>query len=163
MHDDEPTLLLIPKHIMRVRHGPLTGAQRPFGCARVVREGQDVTIVTWGNCVELAQRVAGQRAHRLSVEILDLVSLVPCDWTAVEQSVAKTGRLVVICEDNRTASFGQSVIAEMVSSQRRFDLLLSPPTLVARENCHIPFHPALEYDVLPDEARVHEALTQVMR
>jgi pyruvate/2-oxoglutarate/acetoin dehydrogenase E1 component len=68
-----------------------------------------------------------------------------------------------VCEDNATGSFGQSVIAEMVGSQRRFDLLLSPPMLVARHDSHIPFHPVLEYAVLPDEKRIHEALTQVMR
>ena len=113
--------------------------------------------------MELACTVAEQRSHRLSVEVIDLVSLVPCDWATIERSVRKTGRLVVICEDNRMGSFGQSVIAEMVSSQERFDLLLSPPTLVARSDCHIPFHPALEMALLPDEQRVHDALTQVMR
>jgi 2-oxoisovalerate dehydrogenase E1 component len=88
---------------------------------------------------------------------------VPCDWTAVERSIAKTGRLVVISEDVRTSSFGQAIITEMVGTQIRFNRFLSPPILVSRPDCHIPFHPILEYALLPDVARVHAAITEVMR
>ena len=163
LRDADPTLLLIPKHVMRIRREVRSFTARGFPASRLVREGGDVTVVSWGNCVELVEKVAVQRANRLSVEVIDLVSLVPCDWNVIERSVAKTGRLVVVCEDSRTGSFGQTVISEMVGSQQRFDLLLSPPILVARDDCHIPFHPALEYSILPDEQRIHEALTLVMR
>jgi 2-oxoisovalerate dehydrogenase E1 component len=163
LHEDDPCLLLIPKHIMRVRHPTDKLEPRGFGRARLVREGTDVTVVAWGNCVELVESVAAERASRLSVEVIDPVSLVPCDWTAIETSVAKTGRLVVVNEDARTCSFGQAIITEMISTQERFNRLLSPPLLVAREDLHIPFNPVLENAILPDAARIHTALTDVMR
>jgi 2-oxoisovalerate dehydrogenase E1 component len=163
LHEEDPTLLLIPKHMMRIRHNPIANIHRGFGSARVVKEGIDVTIVTWGNCLEIAIGAAEERAGRCSVEVIDLVSLVPCDWATIDASIAKTGRLVVLSEDCRTSSFGQSVIAEMVSTEARFNRFLSPPILVSREDGHIPFNPILEYAVLPDMARLHSALTDVMR
>ena len=163
LHEADPTLLLIPKHMMRVRRQPAARYSRGFGRARIVQTGTDVTVVSWGNCLELVQQAADERAGRLSVEIIDPVSLVPCDWATIEASIEKTGRLVIVSEDTRTSSFGQAIIAEMVGSQLRFNRFLSPPLLVAREDGHIPFHPVLEYAVLPDVAKVHAALTDVMR
>jgi len=163
LHEADPTLLLIPKHIMRVRHESAARYSRGFGRARIVQTGADVTVVSWGNCLEIVQQAADERAGRLSVEIIDLVSLVPCDWATIEASIERTGRLVVVSEDTRTSSFGQAIIAEMVGSQQRFNRFLSPPLLVAREDGHIPFNPVLEYAVLPDVAKMHAALTEVMR
>ena len=76
--------------------------------------------------------------------------------------MAKTGRLVVVHEDNRTAGFGQTIVAEMTSSTERFNLLLSPPQLVAREDVHIGFNPILEYAALPDVDDVLAAIAVVM-
>jgi len=163
LREADPTLLLIPKHIMRVRHEPVAAQARGFGRARIVQAGEDVTVVTWGNCLEVVQKAVADRPGRFSAEIIDLISLVPCDWAAIETSVAKTGRLVVVTEDARTGSFGQAIITEMVGTQARFNRFLSPPLLIAREDGHIPFNPVLEYAVLPDVARVRAALTEVMR
>jgi 2-oxoisovalerate dehydrogenase E1 component len=163
LQESDPTLLLIPKHIMRVRHDPVPPQPRGFGCARTVQAGTDITVVTWGNCLEVVHRAAAHHADRWSIEIIDLISLVPCDWAAIDASVAKTGRLVVVTEDARTGSFGQAIITEAVASQARFNRFLSPPLLVAREDGHIPFNPVLEYAVLPDAERVHAALTEVMQ
>jgi 2-oxoisovalerate dehydrogenase E1 component len=163
LQEEDPTLLLIPKHIMRVRHEARPPQRRGFGRARIVQHGDDVTVVTWGNCLEIVQKAAADRASGTSIEIIDLVSLVPCDWGTIDASVAKTGRLVVVNEDARTGSFGQAIITEMVGTQARFNRFLSPPLLVAREDGHIPFHPVLEYAVLPDVERVQAALTDVMR
>lgn len=159
LQEEDPTLLLIPKHSMRVRHPPLPGSVRMgFGRARIVREGTDVTVVAWGNCIELAREAADDIADRCSTEIIDLVSLAPCDWGTVAASVARSGRLVVVSEDSRVGNFGQAVIAEMVGTPERFDAFLSPPVLVARDDVHIPYHPVLEYAVLPDVARIRSAI-----
>ncbi len=163
MQESDPTLLLVPKHIMRVRHEPVPKQARGFGRARVVQTGSDITVVTWGNCLEVVQKAAAHHADRWSIEVIDLVSLVPCDWAAIDASVARTGRLVVVTEDARTGSFGQAIITEAVGSQARFNRFLSPPLLVAREDGHIPFNPVLEYAVLPDATRVHAALAEVMQ
>ena len=159
IQDDDPTLLLIPKHIFRVRMPVQAYRAIPFGKAAVRREGTDVTVVAWGNTLELAFQAAEQFAQQgVSLEIIDPRTLVPFDWETVEGSLAKTGRLVVIHEDNRTCGFGQAIIAEMTSIPERFNLLLSPPQLVARYDVHIPFCPELEYAVLPDLARVMRAI-----
>ena len=163
LQESDPTLLLSPKHIMRVRHDPVSPQPRGFGRARIVQSGTDITVVTWGNCLEVVQKAAAHHADRSSIEIIDLISLVPCDWAAIDASVAKTGRLVVVTEDARTGCFGQAIITEVVGSHARFNRFLSPPLLVAREDGHIPFNPVLEYAVLPDAARVHAALAEVMQ
>ena len=163
LHEEDPTLLLIPKHIMRVRHELAAPRAVGYGQARIVRGGADVTIVTWGNCLEVATTAAGQLKGRCSIEIIDLISLVPCDWETIEASVEKTGRLVVINEDGRTGSFGQSVITEMVKSQQRFNRFLSPPLLVARDDVHVGFNPTLEYAVLPDAKKVEGAILEVLQ
>jgi 2-oxoisovalerate dehydrogenase E1 component len=159
IQDDDPTLLLIPKHIFRVRMPVQAYRAIPFGKAAIRREGTDVTVVAWGNTLELAFQAADQFAQQgVSLEIIDPRTLVPFDWETVEGSLAKTGRLVVIHEDNRTCGFGQAIITEMTSAPERFNLLLSPPQLVARYDVHIPFCPELEYTVLPDLARVMQAI-----
>jgi len=159
IQDDDPTMFLIPKHIFRVRMPVQAYRAIPFGKAAIRREGTDVTVVAWGNTLELAFQAAEQFAQQgVSLEIIDPRTLVPFDWETVEGSLAKTGRLVVIHEDNRTCGFGQAIITEMTSVPERFNLLLSPPQLVARYDVHIPFCPELEYAVLPDLARVMQAI-----
>jgi 2-oxoisovalerate dehydrogenase E1 component len=131
----------------------------PFGEAIVRREGHDVTVVSWGNCLELAEQAAQQLEREgVSLEVIDLRTLVPCDWQTLEASLAKTGRLVVIHEDNRTCGFGEAVITEMVSDPQRFNFFLSPPQLVARYDVHVPFTPELEFAILPTLERVLQAI-----
>ena len=161
LHENDPTLLLIPKHIMRVRHESVEARAVGFGRGRIVRFGSDVTVVAWGNCVELARQAAEHLSADCSVEIVDPISLVPCDWEIIETSITKTGRLVVVSEDARTSSFGQAIVAHVVGSQDQFNRFLSPPLLVARPDAHIAFHPAVEYATLPDLAKVKAAILDV--
>ena len=113
MHSKDPCFLLIPKHIFRKQAEVGTVEPVEFGRARIVREGSDVTLVTYGNTIELAEQAADQCGT--SVEIIDLRSLVPCDYDCIVRSLEKTGRLIVIQEDNRTCGFGQCLISEIVS------------------------------------------------
>ncbi len=138
-------------------------------CAGAVREGgnpargqrRDRGHV--GSCVDLVARVAAELAEDgVSVEVIDPRTLVPCDWDAIEASLAKTGRLVVVHEDNRTCGFGQAIIAEMTTTSRRFHHLLSPPELVARADVHVPFRPELELAILPSSASIHEAIRRTL-
>jgi 2-oxoisovalerate dehydrogenase E1 component len=162
LHEDDPTLLLVPKHIMRVRHRAAEARAVGFGRGRIIQPGSDVTVVAWGNCVELARQAAEDLISECSVEIVDPISLVPCDWEMIELSIAKTGRLVVISEDARTSSFGQAIVAHVVGSQDQFNRFLSPPLLVARPDEHVAFHPAVEYATLPDLAKVKAAIIDVL-
>ncbi len=161
LHEQDPTLFLIPKHVMRLRQ-PIARTARGFGRARVVRRGKDVTVVAWGNGVEIATAAAEAIADRASVEIIDPVSLVPFDWETLVASVARTGRLVVIDEDSRTGCFGQTIVAEMVGADARFAHFLSAPKLCARADAHVPYHPVLEYAILPDVERVTRAIEETL-
>ncbi|MBX3096921.1 MAG: hypothetical protein KF812_08665 [Fimbriimonadaceae bacterium] len=158
VHSDDPCFVLVPKHIFRKRADVQNIEAVPFGKAKVVREGSDVTIVTWGNTLELAHEVAGNLASEASIEIIDLRSIVPCDYETIATSLEKTGRLVVIQEDVRTCGFGQSVIAEVTSRTEIFNTLLAAPQLVTREDVHIGYNPIYEYAALPDIERVTDAV-----
>lgn len=157
---EDPCFILIPKHIFRVQHDVGKVEPVPFGKAKVVKPGSDVTLVTWGNCLELAHEAAAKVGA--SVEIIDLRSIVPCDYDTIVKSLEKTGRLVVVHEDNRTCGFGQAVIAEITRVPERWNLFLSPPQLVARDDVHIGFNPIYEYAALPDVSEVIAAINVVM-
>jgi 2-oxoisovalerate dehydrogenase E1 component len=165
VNGNDPTLILLPKHIFRKRI-PSFGSPPAlgFGKAVVRQAGKDVTLVSWGNGTELAELAAKQMAEEgVSVETIDLRTIVPCDYKTVEKSLAKTGRLVVVHEDARTTGFGQSIIAEMTSDANRWNHFLSAPQLVARKDVQIPFNPSLEYAVLPDLAQVIAAIKVTMQ
>lgn len=162
IHCDDPVFVLIPKHIFRKRVDVTKIEPVPFGKARIVQEGSDVTIVTWGNTLELADEAAQKLAGEVSVEIIDLRSLVPCDYEAITASLEKTGRLVVIQEDTKTCGFGQSVISEMTSDPEKFNLFLASPQLVSRDDVHIGFNPIYEYAALPSVDDVIQAIRTTM-
>lgn len=160
---DDPTLVLLPKHLCRQRM--VVPAYEPvlFGQAAVRRPGDDVTVVAWGNTVELAEQAADLLADEgIAAEVIDLRTVVPCDWAAIEASLVRTGRLVVIQEDSKTCGFGQAVISEMTTVPERFDLFLAPPQLVSRPDVPVPFHPALEAAVMPSLDDVLAAIRLTM-
>lgn len=158
----DPTLILLPKHLMRVRQ-PSQYGKLTAGGARVVQSGTDVTVVTWGNGVELATEAAARLFDDgISADIIDLRWLTPWDRDAVTQSLHNTGRLVVVQEDNRTSSFGASIIEHVVTADVGFFSLLAPPRLVARRDIHIPFHPELERAVLPTVDDVEKAVRSTL-
>lgn len=151
MQDEDPSLILVPKHVFRVRMPARPNVAVPFGKAAIRKEGSDVSLVSWGNCVDLSLQAAESlAAEGISAEVLDLRTIVPCDWRAIEESLAKTGRLVVVHEDTRTCGFGQAIIAEMTDHPQRFYTLNAPPQLIARPDVNIPFCPSLELSILPD-------------
>ncbi|GGU32333.1 alpha-ketoacid dehydrogenase subunit alpha/beta [Lentzea flava] len=158
----DPTLVLLPKHLMRRKQEP-SAAPVPACGARVVREGTDVTIISWGNGIELSVEAASLLADDgVSAEVIDLRWLVPWDRAAVAASLRRTGRLVVVQEDGRTSSFGAGLLSELVSADDEFYSLLAPPRLVSRDDVHVPFHPELERAVLPCADDVVTAVRSVL-
>jgi 2-oxoisovalerate dehydrogenase E1 component len=160
MQADDPVFVLVPKHIFRKQVDVGSVVPVPLGRARVVQEGADVTIVSWGNCLELALEASA--AADVSVEIIDLRTVVPCDYETITRSVAKTGRMIVVHEDNITCGFGQAILAEMTRVPERFNLFLSPPQLVARPDVQIGYNPVYEYAALPSTQQVLDAIGIVM-
>jgi len=135
----------------------------PFGSARIRQTGEDVTIVTWGNCTELAFEAAKRMEEQCSCEIVDLRSIQPWDRETILKSVEKTGRLVVIQEDGRSCSVGQMIITDLLSGEEGFYHFVSPPKLVSKPDIHIGFNPIYEYAALPDVDDVVGAIEETLR
>ena len=155
MHADDPTIYLIPKHLFRqnIKVDPDIPAV-PFGRARIRQAGTDVTVVAWGNAIEVASQAAEQLEGEVSVELIDLRSLVPWDRDTVRHSVEKTGRLVVVQEDTQSCSIGQMIISELSHDAESWYHFASPPKLVSKPDIHIGYNPIFEYAALPSVADV---------
>ncbi len=160
---NDPVLYLLPKHLLRMPRTVEGGEALRIGLARVARSGGDVTVIAWGNTVSIALEAADALVPRgIDVEVIDLRSIVPCDWSMLEASLEKTGRLVVVQEDNRTCSFGQAIISELTSRVESWSQFSSPPQLVTREDVHVAFNASVELATLPDSRRVIEAIEQTI-
>ena len=133
----------------------------PFGHGRVVREGSDVTIVTWGATVYQALELARQmKAEGRSLEILDLRTLVPLDEELIYRSVRKTNRLIVLHEDSLTMGFGAEIAARV--SENLIDALDAPLIRVAAKDTFVPNAPNLEAAVLPAVDDLRRAVERVL-
>lgn len=133
----------------------------PIGKAAVAREGSDVTVVTLSLSVHHALDVADKLADDgISVEVIDLRSLVPLDREAVLASVAKTGRLVVVDEDYLSYGLSGEILATVVETDP--SLLKAAPRRVAMPDAPIPYAHVLEYAVLPLHERIESAIREVL-
>ncbi len=149
---NRPVLFLYPKALL---HGAEETVKEPgpecivpFGVARKVQEGKDVTLVTWGNCVAIARQAAQRAAQEgIETEILDLRTLVPWDREAVLHSIAKTGRLLVVHEDAKTCGLGGDIVADVVSTS--YERLVAPPMRITKTDDHNPYQFGLELSILP--------------
>ncbi|MEI6513608.1 MAG: transketolase C-terminal domain-containing protein, partial [bacterium] len=161
---DDPVLFLLPKHLFRKHFQAVPDEPLTLGEAIVRVEGQDATAVVWGNCVEVAIEAAEKLAKEdIALEVVDLQTLVPCDWKTIQESVAKTGRLIVVQEDNVTCSFGQAIVSEIISRPESWDVMAAPPQLITRPDVHIAYHAILEEHILPSVAQVCDAVRKSMR
>jgi pyruvate dehydrogenase E1 component beta subunit len=119
-----------------------------LGTAAVAREGTDLTIVAWSAMVHTALEAARRlEAEGISVEVLDLQTLVPLDWDAVFSSVAKTSRLVIVQEDSPFASVASEISARV--TDELFWELDAPIKRVTPPHTHVPFAAGLEDAYLP--------------
>ena len=110
MHGEDPVIFLIPKHLLWAEHQyaePIRAV--PLGQAHKLRAGSDVTLVAWGNTVEKSLEALDKIDNGISVELIDLRSIVPWDKPAIEESVRKTRRLVVVQEDTENCSVRSDV------------------------------------------------------
>lgn len=132
----------------------------PIGKAAIVKQGSDVTVVTLSLSVHHALDVAEQlEGEGISVEVLDLRSLVPLDREAILESVGRTGRLVVVDEDYQSFGLSGEVIATVAEQGLA---LKAAPSRVAMPDAPIPYAQVLEYAVLPRHERIEAAIREVM-
>ena len=159
MHGEDPVMFLIPKHLLWAEHEyaePIRAV--PLGEARKLRDGSDVTLVAWGNTVEKSLEALDKIDNRISIELIDLRSIVPWDKSAIEESVRKTRRLVVVQEDTENCSVGQMLISHIASAPELWNEMISPPVLVSKANVMIGYNPIYEYAALPDVERIVSAI-----
>ena len=162
--DPNPTLFFEHKKLYRSVRGPVpTDAYTlPFGEARVVREGTDATIVTYGLGVHWALEEAEHKAdaNGVELEVVDLRTLVPWDRETVRASLEKTNRLLVLHEATRTAGFGAEVAAEL--GETAFELLDAPITRVAAADLPVPFAKPLEDQIFSAKRKLRPKLEELL-
>ncbi len=136
----------------------------PFGKARIVRPGDDLTVVTWGRTVHMVQQALSQAAsapgREPSVEIIDLRTIVPMDVETVLASVARTGRALIAHEAPLFAGMGAEVAA--LIADRAFESLDAPVRRVGAMDSFVPFAPNLESAVLPSVEQIARAIQNVL-
>lgn len=163
LHGEDPTIILLPKHLMWAEQSnPENVTPVPLGKARMVHEGELLTLVTWGNCVELVEETLEGMDTELDIELIDLRSIAPWDREAIAASVRKTGRLMIVQEDNISTSVGQMIVAEMCSERTVLEALKAPPVIVSKADVHVGFNPIYEYAALPDSERIQAALDYLL-
>ena len=163
LQGEDPTIILLPKHLMWAElPAPKSVASVPLGQARMVRSGDLLTLITWGNCIELVEETLESMESELDVELIDLRSIAPWDKEAITASLIKTGRLMIVQEDNISSSVAQMIVAEMCSLPEVLENLKAPPVIVSKSDVHIGFNPIYEYAALPDKARIAAGLERLL-
>lgn len=133
----------------------------PIGRADVKRAGKDVTIISIAGCLPKVLAAADMLSKdAISAEVVDLRTLVPLDKDTLLQSVAKTGRVVIVDHSHRTNSVASEVSA--VISEEGFDSLLQPVQRVTTPEVHIPFSPVLEKSLYPSKERIVDAVKRII-
>ncbi len=161
---EDPVLFLEHKGLYRQIYAsspePDDGYVLPFGCARIARPGTDITVVTYGALVKKSLDAAAKmNAEGVSVEVIDLRSLLPWDRRRVFESVDKTGRVLVAHEDVLTAGFGAEIAAAI--AQEAFESLDAPVMRLGGADCPVPYNWFLEAEVLPQEGDLLDALRKL--
>jgi 2-oxoisovalerate dehydrogenase E1 component len=164
MRSGNPTIFFEHRSLLMTSDGsaryPGDDYVLPMGRAATLREGDALTVVTWGamvhRCVEAAASLDGE--HAGAVELLDLRTIAPWDRDAVLESVRKTGRCLVVHEDTMTAGFGAEIAA--VVAREAFFWLDAPVERIAIPDVPTPYHPALMSAVVPDAERIAAAMRE---
>ncbi len=162
---DDPVLFLEHKRLYRETHdrAPYPGPEFaiPFGKARTVRPGKDLTIVTYGALVPRSLQAAerARREHNIDVEILDLRTLNPYDWEAIAASVRKTSRVIVAHEDRLSWGYGAEIAARI--GDELFDSLDAPVRRIGAMDTFVAYQPVLEDAILPQPESIFKAIVDL--
>jgi 2-oxoisovalerate dehydrogenase E1 component beta subunit len=163
IRDDNPVVYVEHKYLYRRAKGPVPEGDAivPIGEAAVRREGEDITLVTYGAMV-LASLEAADRVSKddgIETEVIDLRTLLPFDRDAVLRSVEKTSRVLIVHEDVKTLGIGAELSA--VITEERFEYLDAPVMRVTYPDTHVPFSNVLEAANLPNAEKITGALRKL--
>jgi 2-oxoisovalerate dehydrogenase E1 component len=135
----------------------------PFGKARVAKQGQSLTVITYGAIVQKAMQAAldvERRNPSVSVEVIDLRTLNPYDWEAIRVSVEKTSRVIVAHEDTQSFGYGAEIVARI--ADELFTCLDAPVKRVAAMDTWVGYHPQLEAKILPQTDDLVRAIDHLL-
>jgi len=164
---DDPVLFLEHKRLYRESYGrasyPGPDYMIPFGKAKVVHPGTDLTVITYGAVVPRALQAAQklEREQGVSVEIIDLRSLNPFDWDTIAASVSKTNRALVAYEDTLSWGYGAEIAARI--ADQLFDELDAPVRRVAAKDTFVAYQPILEDAILPQPNDLYLAMRELLK
>jgi 2-oxoisovalerate dehydrogenase E1 component len=162
---DDPVLFLEHKRLYRETFGraPYPGPDYmiPFGKAKIVQPGTDLTVITYGAVVPRALQAAQkiEREHHVSVELIDLRSLNPFDWEAISGSVKKTSRVLIAYEDSLSWGYGAEIAARI--ADQLFEHLDAPVKRVAATDTFVAYQPILEDAILPQATDLFRAMKEL--
>ena len=162
---DDPVIFLEHKGLYRQGYAATPEPDKdyvlPFGKANLIEEGDILTIVTWGAMVQKSiDAIKLCNLEKGDVDLIDLRTLNPIDWSAIHNSVEKTGKLLIVHEDLLTGGVGAEIAAKI--SDELFEELDGPIKRVAAKDCHVPYHDLLEKQVLPQTEQIVEAVNDLM-
>jgi 2-oxoisovalerate dehydrogenase E1 component len=162
---DDPVLFLEHKRLYRETYGraPYPGPEFaiPFGKAKIVRPGTQITLITYGAVVPRALQAAerAQRQHGIDVEVIDLRTLNPYDWEAIATSIRKTSRVIVAHEDMISWGYGAEIAARI--ADELFDDLDAPVRRVGSMDTFVAYQPILEDVILPQPETILKAIVDL--
>lgn len=162
IRDDDPVVVFAPLGSLAIREDltPDDLVPVPLGVSRIHQEGSDVTVVAIGHLVYDALAVAAQLADRVSVEVFDPRTLYPFDWHGLAASLAKTGRLVVIDDSNRTCGMAGEILATAAEEMH----LVAPPRRITRpDGAILGFAPELDVALQPDRRQLADTVLEVVK
>ena len=163
IRDDNPVIFIEHKQLYVVK-GEVNDDPDyciPFGQAKVVREGKDVTVVGTHTYVQKAVNVAERlEKEGISVEVIDPRTIVPLDMDTIEASVKKTGRAVVVHEAHKVCGIGAEIGSQI--SERCFKYLDAPVERLGAKACPLPFNLGLEIAVVPQEQDIYDAIKRTL-
>ncbi len=161
IQDPDPVVFLEPMRIYRAikEEVPEEDYVIPLGKANVVREGTDMTLITWGALVKSALQAVESIKDKVNVEVIDLRTIYPFDVETVIASVKKTGRALVLHEAPRTGGFGAEIVAQI--NEKALDSIEAPVLRITGYDMVLPFA-NLENEYIPSEERIIAGIHKVM-
>lgn len=163
IRDEDPVLFFEHKRCYRLIKGevPVEDYTVPIGKAEVKREGTDVTVISYGLTLHFALQAAEQLAKEgISVHVLDLRTLIPLDKEAVLEAVAKTGKVLIVHEDNLTGGFGGEVAA-VIAEEAFFELDAPVKRLCGPDVPAMPYSPPLEKEFMLSPEKIGNAIREL--